>query len=231
MKKQTDSSPLPLTEKERSVLKFIEEHWITNGTSPSFQEIRDHFGFASYNSVQNYVKQLTQKNYVESSAPNSKRSLRLRSSSEVLQQKAGSLRESLLKNREEILSLPLLGRVAAGVPIEAHDYDEFLDVPPSMVKYPARTFALKVEGSSMIEDGIFDGDIVLVQMQGNASDGEIVVAVVDHEATLKRIYRKNEKKDGKIELRPSNSKMKSLFFEASRVNITGVVIGLIRKFN
>ncbi|PIS09909.1 MAG: transcriptional repressor LexA [Bdellovibrio sp. CG10_big_fil_rev_8_21_14_0_10_47_8] len=236
--------PLPLTEKEKAVLEFIESQIVENGFAPSYQEIKDHFGFASFNSVQNYLKQLTSKGYVQI-ANNQKRSIQVLHSSQAVQQlvqskvisKTGSPRSLLLPTpgeREEVLNLPLLGRVAAGVPLEAFDHDEFVQVPPNLVRNPTKSYALKVKGSSMIEDGIFDGDIILVQKQASASNGEIIVASIENESTVKRFFLQPDpeaKASGKlIELRPANSSMKSMWYPPDQVDIQGVVVGLIRKF-
>lgn len=239
----TKKSPLPLlTPKEKSVLEFIENYILNHGISPSYQEIKDHFGLASYNSVQNYLKQLTNKGYIENPVGHKRAIQVLHSSSsaqEQLQKKlvsttTGSPRTKLLQAREEILSLPLLGKVAAGQPIEALEYDEYIDVPPSLVRNPAKTFALKVQGESMIEDGIFDNDVILIQKQNSANNGDIIVATVDNEATVKRFYihTKPHNADNRnmIELRPSNSTMKSMWFKPEQIEIRGIVIGLIRKF-
>ena len=105
----------------------------------------------------------------------------------------GPSRSSLLRTpseREEVLSLPLLGKVAAGSPIEAFEHDEFVQVPPSLVRNPSKSYALKVSGASMIEDGIFDGDLILVQRQESATNGEIVVASIENESTVKRFFLK-----------------------------------------
>jgi repressor LexA len=233
--------PKPLTIKEKSILEFLEERLSETGVSPSYQEIKDHFGFASFNSVQNYLKQLTSKGYIFA-ANNQKRAIQILHSASTVQEGVAKLsavrshpkkspketpRELLLQtSREEVLSLPLLGHVAAGSPIEAFEHDEFIDVPPSLVRNSDKTFALKVKGASMIEDGIFDGDIILVQKQANASNGEIVVATVDNESTVKRIYAKQEQ----VELRPANSTMKSMWYPPHRIQIQGVVVGLLRKF-
>jgi repressor LexA len=131
-------------------------------------------------------------------------------------------------SQSENFSLPLLGRVAAGAPIEAYEHDEFIDVPASLVRHADRTYALRVQGQSMIEDGILDGDVILVQRQSSASNGEIVVAMIGEEATVKRFYRQPQ--DRQIELRPANSTMESMWFDSSEVQIRGIVVGLIRKF-
>ncbi|KYG66311.1 repressor LexA [Bdellovibrio bacteriovorus] len=238
----TKKTPLPpLTPKEKSVLEFIEEHILSSGVSPSYQEIKDHFGLASFNSVQNYLKQLTAKGYIENPL-GQKRAIQVLHSASAFQErqsklvstKTGSQSSQLLQARDEILSLPLLGKVAAGLPIEALKHDEFVDVPPSMVRNPAKSFALKVQGDSMIEDGIFDEDIILIQKQNTAGNGDIVVATVENEATVKRIYVRAKPDSGSsqklVELRPSNSTMKSMWYEPEQVEIRGIVVGLIRKF-
>ncbi|MNJ91393.1 LexA repressor [compost metagenome] len=231
----TKKTPLPpLTPKEKSVLEYIEHHLMSSGVSPSYQEIKDHFGLASFNSVQNYLKQLTNKGYI-ANPQNQKRAIQVIHSASAVQEQlqskqvsttTGSSRTQLLQAREEILSLPLLGKVAAGQPIEALTHDEFIDVPPSMVRNPSKSFALKVQGESMIEDGIHDGDVILIQKQNSANNGDIIVATVDNEATVKRFYLKSNQ----VELRPSNSTMKSMWFSPDQVDIRGIVVGLIRKF-
>lgn len=257
----TKKVPLPpLTPKEKAVLEFIEQQLLSSGISPSYQEIKDHFGLASFNSVQNYLKQLTNKGYV--SIPlNQKRAIQVLHSAGTVQAHlqarmpsspsvstaTGSPHAPLLQARDEILSLPLLGKVAAGQPIEAIEHDEFLDVPPSMVRNPSKTFVLRVQGRSMIEDAISDGDYILVQKQNSAKNGDIIVATVDNEATVKRFYLHSQKElklknlhhevpkqlshvEKVVELRPSNSSMKSLWYYPEQIEIRGIVIGLLRKF-
>lgn len=242
-KKSQMPLPPPLTAKEKMILEFLESSLADSGVCPSYQEIRDHFGFASFNSVQNYLKQLTNKGYI-AQASNQKRAIQILQTSQAVQENVVRLadttkkvrstfrsqetpHEMLLQTpREEVLSLPLLGRVAAGLPIEEVEHDEFIDVPPSMVRNSGKTFALKVKGNSMVDDGILDGDVILVQKQGNASNGEIVVASVEGESTVKRIYSK----ENQIELRPANSALKSMWYPPHQVQIQGVVVGLLRRF-
>jgi repressor LexA len=218
-----DASTQPLSPKEKKVLEFIELYMRENGVAPTYQEVSTNFGFASLNSVQRYLKQLELKNYIKMPAANQKRGL-------SILRPASSLQDSLMPAvgiiRNESLTIPLLGRVAAGAPIEALEHDEFIEVPSSLVRKADRTYALRVQGQSMIDDGIFDGDFILVQKQSTASNGEIVVAVVGEEATVKRFYRH----DQQIELRPANSSMKPMWYTRGDVNIRGVVVGLIRKF-
>jgi len=229
----------PLTEKEKAVLAMIEESLVENGISPSYQEIRDHFGFASFNSVQNYLKQLTNKGYIQIPS-HQKRAIAVLHSANAVQESVRQQRAQQTpapsergERSVEACELPLLGKVAAGLPIEALTHDEYVDVPLSLVRNPQKTFALQVSGSSMIDDGIFDGDLILVQKQTTASNGEIIVASVDGESTVKRFYFQNSpdrSSEKKVELRPANSSMKSMWYPPHQVKIQGVVVGLIRKF-
>ena len=215
-----------LTPKEKRVLEFIEIYIEDNGFSPSFQEIKDHFGFASFNSVQNYLRQLESKGYIFSPGGNQKRALQVPKSSKAMPNNLKEIRHRTSPNT----SIPLLGKVAAGAPIEHFKYDEYIDIPVSLLKKPQQTYALQVQGDSMIEDGIHDGDTILVQRQNYANDGEIIVAVVNHEATVKRIYRPADK-PGQVELRPANSSMTSFWHSQQDVDIRGIVVGLIRRYS
>lgn len=227
----------PLTLKEKAVLEYIEDVLSSSGISPSYQEIRDRFGFASFNSVQNYLKQLSTKGYIQN-APHQKRAIIVLHSANAVQEQMhsivsttiGSPKSKLLQADSEILSLPLLGQVAAGVPLESMKHDEFFQVSRSMVKNPDRSFALVVNGDSMIDDGIFDKDILLVEERSTALTGEIIVASVDQESTVKRFYKGTGPQINKIELRPSNKNLKSMWYPANQVQIRGKVIGLIRQF-
>jgi repressor LexA len=136
------------------------------------------------------------------------------------------------KAGSEVLSLPLLGKVAAGRPLESFSHDEFIDVPSSLVKSANNTFALKVSGDSMIEDGIHDGDVILVQKQLTAINGQVVVASIENESTVKRYFLRPhpEQKDRMVELRPANSTLNSMWYPPSEVNIQGILVGLIRRF-
>lgn len=233
-----------LTANEKKILNFIEAEILSSGSSPSYQEICQHFGFASYNSVQNYVKQLTRKGYLKSH-PHQKRSLEvLRSATAFsaqtlnqVQKKATteSLQEGLLQGSAGIRPIPLLGSVAAGSPIEKVAHDESLSVPTEIMKNPDQTFALRVSGDSMIEDGIHDRDTIVVLKQDFAKNGDLVVAMIQGpagpEATVKRIYfhaKANSEK--RVELRPANANYESQWFTDGTVQVKGLVTGLIRKF-
>lgn len=225
----------PLTPKEKLVLEFLEVFITKNGYSPTYSEVKEHFGFASINSVQRYLKQLQQKNYIHSPGGNQKRAIELIQSSKsfqksVLTQTLSQKRpffENKAPSQTEPYSIPLLGHVAAGLPIEAIEHDTFVDVTPNLIKDPSRTFALTVKGESMIEAGVLEGDTIFVHQQPVAQSGDMVVAVVDNEATVKYYYPNLAK--GEIELRPANSQMKSFYYSPDVVEIKGKVVGLTRK--
>ena len=126
------------------------------------------------------------------------------------------------------VELPLYGAVAAGLPIEAIQDRETLAVPPDMVSRSRDNYVLRVEGNSMIEEQIRDGDYIVVQAQESAEDGQMVVALVEDEAaTVKKLYREP---GGRIRLQPANPAMDPIFVDAARVRVQGVVVGVIRKY-
>lgn len=256
---------IPLTAKEKAALEFVEGFLKTHGIAPSYQEIREHFQWASLNSVQRYLQQLQNKGYIHMPGGNLKRAISILHSANEIQSSLGSGVVSGLNQRHPILTpnsseipssssptaesltLPLLGRVAAGIPIEALEHNEFVSVPTNWVRHPERTYALRVEGESMIEDGIWNGDLIFVQRQEMARNGETVVAMVNHQATVKKFYlhqqvHRNPQSDPQlisprqegaaalVELRPANASMSSFWLRPDQVQIQGVVVGLIRKY-
>jgi repressor LexA len=252
---KSKSNVLPLTPNEKQVLEFIESYLMSSSVAPTFKDIKDHFGFASFNSVQRYLQQLELKGYVHRPGGNQKRALViLRPSGTVsdtvrLLRRESSTEYSALTTPPEqpmaladALTLPILGRVAAGRPLEAYEHDTTTTVPRALVKNPASAFALRVQGESMIDEGIMDGDIIMVQKQDTADNGDLIVANVNNEATVKRYFFYGPGKsrslpenvrsiDGPmVELRPAHPTMASMWYPAKLVKIEGIVTGLVRKF-
>ena len=243
---------VPLTAKERLVLEFIEQELLTKGLSPSYQEICNHFGFASFNSVQNYLKQLAQKGYVQLPQNQKRAIVILHSAKDFTKDLSQRLQHQHLKdpseqdlqssfnpsstsgNDSKVLSIPFLGRVAAGSPIERLHDNEFIQIPSDLIKAVGDYFALRVEGDSMIEEGIFDGDFLIVLSQKAAKDGDLVVASIEQEATVKRFFHKKNtdiNPDQKlIELRPANPRLTSMWYQPQQVEIKGLVKALFRKY-
>ena len=157
-----------LTPKQKNVLEFLQRFISENGYAPSYQEIANEFGLSSRSTAQKYVERLRDAGYLEMEA-NSKRGLTLKQSG---------------------CHLPLLGKVAAGQPIEYHLHQEFVEVPSSFLRVDAEHFCLIVQGDSMIGAGILDGDYAVIRRQDHADNGTVVVASVDGQATLKTIFKK-----------------------------------------
>lgn len=201
-------STLPLTRRQRDILEFLRGYVDEHGISPTLEEIAAHFGVNKV-TVFGHVAEMERKGVIRRRARGVSRSLELVDEDE---EAAASL------------ALPVLGKIAAGAPIETIEEPEQLDFA-DLVPEGKDVYALQVEGESMIEDAIANGDIVLVERRQTARDGETVVAVLpDGEATLKRFYREG----GKIRLQPANSTMQPIMVDD--VEIRGVVIGVVRRY-
>ena len=201
-----------LTKKQREILSFIENFIERKGYSPSYREIAAHFKLSSPSTIFEHIKNLAAKGFITASE-NEARSIELTSIPQ------GDL------VRGDIATIPLAGMIAAGEPIEAVQQQEELAVPASLADDSGRFFALKVKGESMIDDGIFDGDYVVVERRDAARNGEIVVALIDNEyATLKRFYKERDH----IRLEPANASMEPI--RVKNVKIQGRLVGLIRKY-
>lgn len=223
-------TPPPLTPKEKQILEYIESYIEENSFSPSYQEIKEYFGFASFYSIQRYLKQLSEKNYIQTEGGNKKRSIQIVNTSDS---QLNSLMNKKSKNKLEsdFLQIPILGSVAAGLPIEKQEFDEYLNLPTDSLKNPKNCFALRVEGESMIEEGIFDGDLLIAESLKHAENGQLIIACIEEEATVKRFFKhKNNSLHKQVELRPSNSSMSSLFYHPSKVEIRGKVVKLLRDY-
>jgi repressor LexA len=200
---------MKLTEKQKEFLGFVSEYIRDWSRPPSFEEICSHFGFNSYNTVTTYLKTLERKGYVR--LPDRKN---LKRSIEVI---------SPVETRR--FEFPLLGRVAAGKPIEAVETVDVIEVPPSMVGQGDH-FVLLVKGDSMQEDGILDGDFIIVRKQPSAENGETVVALINNEATVKKYYQR----DDSVELRPAHSGMAPILVHQGDLHIQGKVVGVMRQY-
>ena len=202
---------MALTKKQRHILDYVESFVETNGYSPSYEEIADHFGYTSLATVHEHLTNLEQKGFLRKNY-NKSRSLEV-------------VRADL---HAPALELPLLGLVAAGLPIEAvEDVQETITVPHDMVRR-GDNYVLRVRGDSMIDEQIRDGDYIIVNSRQTAENGEMVVALVDGEsATVKKFYRESA---GRVRLQPANEMMQPMYFPADAVQIQGIVVGVIRKY-
>jgi repressor LexA len=196
-----------LTEKQARVLARITQ-WIRDqGYPPTFQELAQELHLTEKN-ARDYVLILERKGYLRRQ-PNVARGITL------LQQPPS----------ESLLEIPLIGRVMAGKPVEVFENHEPILVPPMLLRAGTH-FVMEVRGDSMIDDGIREGDLVIVQQQVAPNNGDTVVAVVHGEATIKRFYRRGSI----VELRPANAQMTALQVDAQDIEVKGVVAGLIRKY-
>ena len=206
---------MALTKKQRQILDYVESFVETNGYSPSYEEIAEHFGYNSLATVHEHLTNLEQMGFLRKNY-NKSRSLEV-------------VRADL---HAPALELPLLGQVAAGLPIEAvEDVHETVTVPHDMVRR-GENYVLKVRGDSMIDEQIRDGDFIIVNSRNTADNGEMVVALVNDgtvggSATVKKFYRESA---GRIRLQPANEAMQPMFYPADAVRIQGIVVGVIRKY-
>jgi repressor LexA len=233
-----------LTRKQYELLLFIHRHLGEHGVSPSFDEMKEALSLRSKSGIHRLITGLEERGFIRR-LPHRARALevvRLPENQPVAAGKAstggfqptvikgdfrGSLAGAAAARSGELVSLPLYGRIAAGVPIEAvRDSSNSIDIPPSMLGR-GEHFALEVAGDSMIEAGIFDGDTVVVQRGDTADNGTIVVALIDeNEVTLKRLRRRG----ASIALEPANKAYETRIFGPDRVKVQGRLIGLIRRY-
>jgi len=200
---------MKLTEKQKAFLGYISHYVEDWGRSPSFEEICSHFGFTSYNTVTTYLKALERKGYIRlPRKKNQKRGIKVISPVETKR-----------------FEFPLLGRVAAGRPIEAVEEVDVIEVPPSMIRQGDH-FVLQVKGDSMKEDGVFDGDFIVIRKQPVAENGEMVVALINNEATVKRFYKREQY----VELRPAHTGMEPIIVKQEDLHIEGKIVGVIRHY-
>jgi len=202
---------MPLTKRQKEILDYMSSFIDERGYAPSFEEIAESFGYSSLATVHEHLSNLERKGYIRK-AYNESRSV------ELTRPDAGA----------PSIELPLLGAVAAGLPIEAIADHETLAVPPDMVSRRRDNYVLRVEGNSMIEEQIRDGDYIVVQAQDTAEDGQMVVALVANEAaTVKKLYRES---GGRVRLQPANPTMEPIFVDAQELKVQGIVVGVIRKY-
>lgn len=203
-----------LTERQRDILQFLRDFQKERGVTPTHREICDHFGFSSYGTVYKHLSLLEKKGLIKRDW-NQKRGL------EVVETEPArpAAEEAYASN------LPLFGYIAAGRPIEVDTSDETITVPDRLTGR-GDNYVLKVRGDSMVDDGILDGDFVIINRRERADNGEMVVANVNGEVTLKRFYFEGER----VRLQPANSMMSPIYALSREVAVQGVVVGLMRRF-
>lgn len=202
---------MALTKRQREILDYLQKHIEAHGYAPSFEEIAEHFQFQSLATVHEHLSNLERKGVIRRSY-NESRAI------EILPPRGVS-------GASEI---PLLGAVAAGLPIESLAHEESIAVPDEMLPRRGPNYALRVRGQSMIDEHIMDGDVVVVHGRQTAENGEMVIALVNGaEATVKRFYREG---GGYVRLQPANAEMQPMRFHERDLLIQGVVVGVIRRY-
>ena len=205
-----------LTHQQQKLLQFINNFQLKSNVTPSFDEMKDGLGLKSKSGIHRILSALEERGYIRK-LNNRARAI------EVL--KIPKNKTERFNNKS--ISIPILGKIAAGNPIEAiSDNTNYIDIPQSHLG-KGEYFLLEVEGNSMINAGIFDGDQVIIEKCNDAKNGEIVVALIDNnEVTLKRIYKRGQQ----LALQPENSAFKTVIYGPDRVQIQGILKQLIRKY-
>ena len=202
---------MPLTKRQREILTYLGSYAEDNGYAPSFEEIARQFSYNSLATVHEHLSNLERKGYI-------KRSYNESRAIEILPSTAFP----------KAIELPLLGTVAAGVPIEAITSGETIAVPNEFVRRSGSHYVLKVRGNSMVDAQICDGDYVIVNERQSVDNGEMVIAMLGgSSATVKKFYRE---RDGRIRLQPANETMAPIYVHENDISIQGVVVGVLRRY-
>ncbi len=197
-----------LTKRQKQIYDYTESYINKRGFSPTLEEIKKHFRLSSISTIHQHIETLTDKGVLIKD-DNLARGISLR------------------EKTSNLVTIPLLGTIAAGEPIEAIQQKEFIAIPKTKLPPSSEVYALRVIGDSMIDENINDGDVILVKHQSTAENGQKVVALIDNEkATLKKYYRER----GHIRLQPANKNMEPLIFRNGRgVSIQGIVLDVIQN--
>ncbi|MDX2210184.1 MAG: transcriptional repressor LexA [Sphingopyxis sp.] len=228
-----------LTAKQQELLIFIQQRLDASGISPSFEEMKEALGLKSKSGIHRLISALEERGFLHR-LPNRARALEVTKLPDALKAETASMRNNrenvvpLRKNparipmaANDIIELPLHGKIAAGVPIEAFEDSAALAVPAALLG-PGDHYALEVSGDSMVEAGILDGDYALIQKANTAREGDIVVALVDgQDATLKYFRREG----AMIRLDPANGAYEPQRYPANRVMVQGKLAGLLRRYH
>jgi len=199
-----------LTRRQKEMWDYLQEHIATQGYAPTLEEIGAHFRLSSLATVHKHLTNLEMKGAIT-------RKWNLSRAIEIPAQ----------RKTVNSLELPLLGQVAAGTPIEAVETQDTLTVPVDLVRRPNTAFALRVKGQSRVEEGILDGDYIVVEQRQTAQSGETVVAMVNGEATVKKFF---PERGGRVRLQPANGQMQPIIARGKDVEIRGIVVAVLRKY-
>jgi repressor LexA len=221
-----------LTERQRDILNFIASSISERGYPPTLREIGEHFGIRSTNGVNDHLKALEKKGHLRREDLKSRAMRPVAESADIIPFRRPTIPPpfgEIMNNNEDLADVPIVGRVAAGMPILAvENVQDTVKIDRVLLGGHREVFGLRVVGESMIEDGIFDGDYVFVKKTAAANRGDIVVAMIEGEATVKRYFPEGDV----IRFQPANSNMAPIFVAKSAfrsVDIIGIVVGVYRK--
>ena len=205
-----------LTHQQEKLLQFINNFQLKSNVTPSFDEMKDGLGLKSKSGIHRILSALEERGYIR----------KLNNRARAIEVLKFPNNKTKYSNNNSI-TIPILGKIAAGHPIDAiTDNTNYIDIPQSLLG-KGEYFLLEVEGDSMINAGIFDGDQVIIEKRNDAKNGEIVVALIDNnEATLKRIYKRGQQ----LALQPENPAFKTVIYGPDRVQVQGILKQLIRKY-
>lgn len=199
---------MTVTKRQKELLDYLRRHIRDRGYAPTLGEIGRHFGLASVATVHKHLRNLEAKGLVARDAGRSR-----------------ALALVAAPDAARAVTVPLLGRVAAGTPIEPVELPETVTLPEDLLGR-GETFALRVQGDSMVDEGILDGDLIVVEARRQARDGATVVALVRGEATVKKLYRQR----GRVRLEPANARLEPIVAPEDQVEVRGIVIAVVRRY-
>lgn len=212
---------MKLTRRQQEILLYIHAYIKKNHFAPSVRDIAAHFSLASAGGVHKHLSNLKKKGYI-AFENNISRSIHVLDKFNEI-----SPAEDATLTNSKLIELPLMGKVAAGLPIQYFLENEYLEFPESMIRDAKETYVLQVQGNSMIEDCICDGDYVIIQHRNTADNGDTVIAMINHdEATLKKYYLEGDM----VRLEPANQYMEPILVAAKDLSIHGIVVGVLRQY-
>ena len=212
-----------LTKKQHELLLFLEERISISGVTPSFEEMKKKVGLKSKSGIHRLISGLEERGFIKK-LPFKARAIEILKSSNT---KKISADNKITMNNDHIVELPIVGRIAAGLPIEAIESGENCLYVPKMLTRGSDSFVLEIKGDSMIDAGISDGDFAIIKKQSTANNGDIAVALTnENEATLKRFRKRGDT----IALEAANEAFETRIYSAGQISIQGILIGLIRQY-
>ena len=212
-----------LTRKQRELLMFLEERISQSGVTPSFDEMKDKVGLKSKSGIHRLISALEDRGFIKK-LPFKARAIEILKLPNIKQRPLDEKTETI---DNQVVELPIVGRIAAGLPIEARESGENTFYVPKVLAKGSDSFILEVKGDSMIDAGINDGDFAIIKKQNTANNGDIAVALTnENEATLKRFRKRGDT----IALEAANELFETRIYSAGQINIQGILIGLIRRY-